>query len=59
MRLANITISRARATAKYKRTLRRSLPGAVVTAPRVFKKDLSLEDLRALSADIENQAGRK
>lgn len=59
IRLANLTISRARATAKYRRTLRRSLPGAVLTAPRVFKKDLSLEDLRALSVEIENQAGQK
>ena len=59
IRLANLTISRARATAKYKRALRRSLPGAVLTAPRVFKKDLSLEDLRALSVEIENQAGRE
>ena len=59
IRLANLTISRARATAKYRRALRRSLPGAVLTAPRVFKKDLSLEDLRALSVEIENQAGRE
>jgi len=58
VRLARLTISRARATTKYGKILRRSLPGAVLGAPRVFKKDLSLEDLRSLSVEIENQAAR-
>ncbi|HML94170.1 MAG TPA: ArsA-related P-loop ATPase [Thermodesulfobacteriota bacterium] len=58
IRLARLTISRARATAKYGKVLGRSLSGAVLTAPRILKKELSLEDLSELSREIENQAAR-
>lgn len=59
IRLARLTISRARDTVKYEKLLRRRLTGGVLTAPRIFKKDLSREDLRAISMQIEKQAGAR
>ena len=59
IRLARLTISRARDTVKYGKLLRRRLTGCVLTTPRIFKKDLSREDLRAISMEIEKQAGAR
>lgn len=53
--LAREHIERAGISAKYLRRLRSQLGDRVLTVPRVFKKDLSPEDLKAISRGIENQ----